>query len=482
MRLDVDAAAAAFCDVWHGRTVALVEASDLARVAAFWPLAAPAQAHKMFVAALHHTDDLVGALLDQVDPAHDAVVVVSPSPSHTSDALTLSSLRAPGVARGLLTSATTRRSGYTLLADVAPTVLKLMGVERPTVMSGRPFQVGRAPAHADVRRTNLLDAIEKARFRGRTRGALVITMTVLVGLLTLSGIVLLRDPARRRGRKIARGVAIAILALASSTYLAQLFPLYKPGASVYALFLVGCAAVIAAIALRTGSRHPLDPLIGVLGLLAGLLIVDVVTGANLQLDSAFGYSPAVGIRMTGLGNVSFALLAASVVILAGLLVARFPGSRALRFAVALLAIAVVVDAAPFWGADVGGTLTLVPAFGLAAALLLGRRPRFTWRTVGIAVGAAIAALVVTTAIDLARPAANRTHLGRLVTQIHDQGFSKLSDVILKKLDENISTLTGSDWRFLPLVVLPFLVYVLSGKPNLLSRVLERYPALRASLV
>ena len=44
------------------------------------------------------------------------------------------------------------------------------------------------------------------------------------------------------------------------------------------------------------------------------------------------------------------------------------------------ALVVVVDGAPFWGSDVGGILSMVPAFGVTAVMLLGRRVR--WQTVG----------------------------------------------------------------------------------------------------
>ena len=56
-------------------------------------------------------------------------------------------LQAPGVDGGYLRSATTRRDGYVQLADVAPTVLELLGEEAPTDVEGRAFQV--TPASGD---------------------------------------------------------------------------------------------------------------------------------------------------------------------------------------------------------------------------------------------------------------------------------------------------------------------------------------------
>ena len=55
------------------------------------------------------TDQLVGRLLDDVDPQRDAVMVVGPAPPTERAALTSPSVRAPGFEPGLLRSTTTQR-------------------------------------------------------------------------------------------------------------------------------------------------------------------------------------------------------------------------------------------------------------------------------------------------------------------------------------------------------------------------------------
>ena len=76
-----------------------------------------------------------------------------------------------------------------------------------------------------------------------------------------------------------------------------------------------------------GRRGPLDPLIVALGAVVVIHLVDLLTGTHLEFNSVFGYSPTVGIRFSGLGNLAFAELTASAVILAGLLVWRFGRRR-----------------------------------------------------------------------------------------------------------------------------------------------------------
>ena len=95
----------------------------------------------------------------------------------------------------------------------------------------------------------------------------------------------------------------------------------------------------------------------------------------------FGYSPTVAGRFAGLGNLGYAQLAAGAVLLAGLLAYRIGGRRGALIAIALLGVAIVVDGAPFFGSDVGGVLSMVPAYAITATLLLGWRVR--WKLVAL---------------------------------------------------------------------------------------------------
>jgi hypothetical protein len=226
-------------------------------------------------------------------------------------------------------------------------------------------------------------------------------------------------------------------------------------------------------------RRPLDALIGGLAALVGLLVGDVVLGSHLQFDSGFGFSPEVAGRFVGFGNVSYAVLASASVLLAGLLAHRVRGRGGAALAVAVLGIAVVADGAPFWGADVGGVLTMVPAFALAAVLLFRIRVRI--RTLLLLAGATLGALTLATIVDLSRPAADRTHLARLVEQIGGEGSSAFTTVLHRKLQMSLSTLSSSQWRPMVPLVLAFVAFLIWGPGRVFTRLLTRVPQLRAVL-
>src|SRR4029077_17029907 len=97
-------------------------------------------------------------LLSHVDLARDAVIVLAPVPAGGDRSVTVAGLRAPGITPGLLKSATTRRSGFVPLSDVAPTVLDLLGIDRPISMEGRPMRVGSEGGTAADRRAFLVQA------------------------------------------------------------------------------------------------------------------------------------------------------------------------------------------------------------------------------------------------------------------------------------------------------------------------------------
>src|SRR5262249_42733819 len=139
---------------------------------------------------------------------------------------------------------------------------------------------------------------------------------------------------------------------------------------------------------------------------------------------------------SGLGNISYAFLSSAAVLLSGFVAHRIGGRRGAACAIALLAVALVVDIAPFWGADFGGILSMVPAFGVTAVLLLGVRVRIRVRTAVLAGLATFVVLVIAAAVDLSRPTSEQTHVGRLVNDIGENGLGKLFSVIGRKLDQN----------------------------------------------
>jgi hypothetical protein len=476
-RLDVDATARAFGEVWHDRSVVLVEASDLVRADAFRAGVTSDQRRLQRDAALRSSDELVGRLLEQVDPARDAVLVLGPYHTRGRVHLTVTGLSAPGVGPGVLRSPSTRRTGFVTLVDIAPTILDLLQIDRPSSMEGRPVERVATGGSAEHRRNWLAEEDDAAGFRDRLVGPASVLFVVL-NLVLWPIAVLEPVRSRRTLSQLVEVAALGMLGFLPFTYLAGLLPFHRWGDGAYWAFVLLGGLGLGVAAQMIGRRRDVDPLVLALGAVVGLLVVDIVLGANLQLNTVFGYSPTVAGRFAGLGNLAFAQLAGSVLLLAGLIGGRIQGRRGRTLAVALLVVALLVDGAPFWGSDVGGALTLVPAVGLTISLLLGWRPRL--RSVLVWGLAAVGVVVVFGLVDLARPSDERTHLGRLFEKIGTDGWSAFETVVVRKLDANLSVLTSSVWTLMVPLALAVAAYLLWVAPGRLRRLRDE-PALRTAL-
>jgi hypothetical protein len=83
------------------------------------------------------------------------------------------------------------------------------------------------------------------------------------------------------------------------------------------------------------------------------------------------------------------------------------------------------------------------------------------------------------ALDLSRPAKDRTHLGRFVTDVFN-GHAGV--VIHRKLAANWSVLTSSVWTWLVPVALAFLAFLALRRNGFLDELQRRVPGVRPCLL
>lgn len=474
VRLSIPAVEQAFRQVWRGRAVVLVEASDLWRANQAAPLALPAAAARQQARALAHTDALVGTLLRSVDLRRDAVIVVGLAIPTAKPPLGVGALRAPGVPAGLLRSATTRRTGFVHLVDVAPTVLALTGVERPDGMEGRVMQPGRTGGAFRARVAELVDAAaDGARRDGRVGEAVLF---LVVAVLVVAAGALAAEWRWPAVRPVVAWAALSVPGMLLVPFLLRGLRLDRAGNLAYWTLVLAGAAVFGLLALRAGRRRPADGLLVAMAALVVLHVADVFTGARLELSTPLGYSATIGIRMAGIGNVSFAVTAAAALIVAGLLRARWPDRRGLAFAVATLAVTFVAFTPPFFGQNYGATLASAPAFALCGWLLSGRRVR-PGPAAAVAVGLLVAVGAAVAGLEMLRGDDDRTHVGRFAEQVGEQGWSGLSLVLGRKGEASLATVGGSwiGWA-LPIAAVLVVVLVAAGRRPL-RRVAATIPEL-----
>ena len=482
VRMNLDTAYGAFVDAWSAGGVVLVEGSDLLRADLYGDFTTPAQLRGQRITALERIDGLVGRMLADVDAEHDAVMVVSPAASRQGSGLTIASLRAPGVEPALLRSASSRRTGFVYTYDTAPTALDLLGIPAPKNMEGEVMEA-RGGGGTD-RITHLVRANTDAVFRdSKVALATTIVLVLAVVLALFAGLVAQRRFRRLRWVRpgLLRGGALAVLGFLSATYVAGPLHFGRSGNQpAYLAFLALFSVVFAGACILVGRRRPHAPLALALAFTVVLHVADLLSGARLELDTVFGYSATVGIRVSGQGNPTFAQLTAAVVLLGGLVVWRRPGRRTVWAVIAMLGFTLLVMAAPPFGGDFGAALAGAPAFALFAWLLLGKRVRA--RTVAILGGLLVAAGLAVGVADMMRPADKQTHIGRLFDKVVNGQAGDFVLTIRRKLVANLDSFTNTKFLWI-LPVVAVLLWVLWRAPQSRARVLfQRVPVIRQTLL
>ncbi|MFN8026245.1 MAG: hypothetical protein U0W40_07805 [Acidimicrobiia bacterium] len=151
---------------------------------------------------------------------------MAPTAPADDDSLTVAAVAGPGFAPGLLRSTTTQTDGFVNITDVAPTVLRAYGLDRPDDMEGRRMESASVDDTLTERVTRLVDVNTDGLFRDSLIGA---SMGVVLGVACGLGLfVVLLDRFPKFGflRGLVVFAAVWELAFLDTVYLAG--PLRRP--------------------------------------------------------------------------------------------------------------------------------------------------------------------------------------------------------------------------------------------------------------
>lgn len=326
-----------------------------------------------------------------------------------------------GERSGLLTGST-RRTGLVTLADLNALIVN---------DSVLPVRAGSRATLADLDRREHLHR----RYNG----------WYVTALISLPLLLYIYWGVRRR---VPRRVALAVAAFPAAGFLASAIPWWRtsaPGAAVInalvtATLVLAIAGALAARALRAPAEA------GVAAACAAVFVVDLLAGGRLQATALASYSAIAGGRFYGIGNAGFAVLATAAVIATGAVANRW-GARVWL----LLLPVIALDALAGYGADFGGAIALTAAF-VAAVTTRARKAALAG---GIVAGVAVA--VAAAVADYARPAADRTHLGRFVGEVLHGGWY---DTVARKAHAATHSVTGTWYPLLLAGSIGVAVYLL----------------------
>jgi hypothetical protein len=384
-----------------------------------------------------------------------AVIVVAGLGDGTAPHLRAIIVAGAGFRRGLLTSAATRQPGLVLVTDLAPSVLgwrDRRGIA-PEIVGAQIRAARRGSLAAAVRTLTGQDTAAQVYRATLAPFSAVYAAGEAAALAAVA--VLRRGPGQRQRtrRRLGYHVTAAVGgAVPAGTFLGGLAP--WPAAPHPALVLYGAgltaAAVIAGAALAgPWRRDPLGPA-GFIGAVTVAVIgTDVLTGSRLQLDTPFGLSMLTAGRFYGIGNNAIGvygaggLLAATwaAVAVARRAPGRGPGRSRRRAAAAAGAVAVPVIAVAGWpgfGAKAGGTIALVPAFGVLLAGLAG--VRIMPRRAALIAASGVVVSVALAAVNYLVPGTGPSDIGAFTGHVLHGGAAA---ILRRKISASARSLTES---------------------------------------
>jgi hypothetical protein len=424
-------------------------------------------------------------------PERSLVMVAGVSDTDTTSRLHVAIAEGPGWQGGWLTSAGTGRDGYLQLVDLAPTVLTALGRPSPEgrfsgfsalSVPGRPADPAAAIGgrnNADKRAGAQL-GVAGVFFTGLAAVQLAIFLLVVPLMIRARRHAGPTGPAAapRRLVQAAEVLLVAVALAIPAALVADVAPWWRAGrpgivfaALTFALMVVGTAAV------RLAPRYPrtLWPLGMVSATAAAVVGLDLLTGAQLQLNGVAGYSAIEGSRYSGVGSVGLGVFVAGMLFLAGCLAQWVRRPWRPVVVVVIGGLAVVMVGSPYLGADPVGAIAVTAGVCVAAAISTGgwlTFPRFAW--------AALAGLAVTigfAVLDLRRPELEQGSLGRALTAL---GEGTAGPAIQRAATSNGHAL-DSPLTLLALIGVLMLAFSQFSPWGGLNRVFGLHPALRAAL-
>jgi hypothetical protein len=436
---------------------------------------------------LRFTDNQLAVTAGQLEE-RDLLLVVSPtSPGWDPEThLGIFVAVGPGFPAGSsVTSGSTRADHVVTLPDIAPTILRHLGVEKPASMLGTAITA--IPWEEDVDRIDAAVEFDEEAVYSHGIVADIATGFVIVQVIIYLLIIFLLFRTEREGlvqrprlRRWLELGALSVVAFPLASYLASPLNAHEIGLAWLVVAMVGVvAALVTVVSLVIGP--PLYRLAALAAATLAVMVVDLAFGGPLQYMAVFGNDPINAGRFAGLGNIAFTILATCSIVTASILIHRWPDRKGVLVGVAaLFVVTVIADGAPQLGSDVGGVIALVPALVVTFMLLAGKRP--SWKIVAISVVGALVVLGVFLAVDLSRPPDAQTHLGRFFDDIRARGAGVFFDTIERKARTNLRIFGSTIWTYLVPPALALIAYLLLRPRGRWHTLAVTYPRLRAGLI
>lgn len=259
---------------------------------------------------------------------------------------------------GGLVSGTTRRNGLVAATDIAPTLLKRLGVDKPETMQGQPIEAAPRMSADELQKMAARLELIGGRRAPFAKGVLTLFGLILIGVLLAGRMVRRYDELVRRLQRL---VALSLLWLPAMLLVAAAL---RPTRALEVDIAVFGSFALALLSDRL-VRWPRAPWLPAFVCLALHAVDFAVFSSRFTGQSLLGSNPLYGARFFGVGNELEAVFTVSALVGVGAwLCDRRLRHPAAWFAAAGLAMTLFLGLGRL-GADVGGVIMAGAGFGVA---------------------------------------------------------------------------------------------------------------------
>lgn len=471
IRTDYDRLFTKTSELMKNGDLVVIELGDLSRLEEVRSLMTANRYAKLRLTSLQRIDRFIGELMALLDLSKDQAMVLVPTPSVID--INNDNRVTPLIISGnkfkpdsLLTSPSTRRQGLITNTDVAPTVLAFYGINKTTLMDGRPISSGDSgDSLAFIKKAN-----ERLVLIYQQRPPLLTAMAVLEIIAIICSLLVIRFGRSHLWHMFQRiSLVFLILPLVMLFYKFIQLPVF---------YLSAVAVIVVVIAAVTIAEHFSSGITGKIAVISLLtsfaIIADLLTGASLIISSPLGYDGMVGARYYGLGNEFSGILMGSTLLGLAALAQRGQFNQQAKlwkiiFALYLFGVTVVLFT-PQLGADAGGVITASISFIYFMFLMCGKE--MTTRRVVLICSAVLSILFGGAVTDHFINGAAQSHIGLAMWQVIQGGWAEALHIIERKLLMNWKLMQFSVWSKVLLATIAGLTFF-TYYPKGIFRTIER---------
>lgn len=405
---------------------------------------------------LKNIDDFVGGLMNEIIDDKSMLMIVSPnSPEDRLDNSKLSPLIIWNGEnyRGILTSATTRRSGIVANIDIAPTITNYLDANNRNfvghmITSENNNDKINFIAHLN-NRANLVSGLRAPYLN--TYSFLIIIAFILIIFFTL-----LKGTYKSKLIQLLKFLLILVLILPFVFLITAYFEL-ESSLSYFVITLLTTVGMLSLLYFIKESNR----IIFLLTITYLALMIDLLLGGSLLRYSILSYDPIIGARYFGIGNEFVGVILSAMVLVTAFYMDKTKGNRLFLL---ILLFTVLCISHPSFGANVGGTISVI--FASLFFLLGVFRVKIDLKKIILIGILSFLFILFIGAIDIyVNP--NPTHLGRILMEIAKNGPTSIAGVILRKVQMNIKLIRSSTWsKVLILTVLAEIYILLCWKKHI----------------